>query len=178
MIAMTIVWRFWHVEGPTPSSAQVSLLEAYRGPRNRGFDYHSLRLTRAEAIVHALRIRSSSRRAFEGVRPLLGVEGLPPGVYAIDVWQRGPGAGALTVDVGPTPIDRWSTAPAGTLEAEHRLTLPVGVASLFVRGDQTARAIVSDVTLRALRITPVADRLTGTRSRVVRRATATSSSSA
>ena len=90
-------------------------------------------------------------------------------MYAIDVWQRGPGAGALTVDVGPTPIERWSTASAGTLEAEHRLTLPVGVPSLFVRGDQAARAIVSDVTLRALRITPVADRLTAATSKAVAR---------
>ncbi|MGE5245743.1 MAG: hypothetical protein ACM3SQ_16090 [Betaproteobacteria bacterium] len=159
-LAIGAVWRVKRVAGPTPSSAQIALLQDYTGPNARAFEYHGLLLTRAGPVVRSMRIASSSRRDIPADGPLLAIAGLPPGAYAIEARQSRLGPGELRLDLGRQTIDRWPTASGGPLETRRPLNLPVPVPGVWVYADKAAREVVTDVVLRPIEIVARSDRLT------------------
>ena len=150
MVAVTIVWR---LQGAEPITATVSQMDALRRiARGRVMALNvdrPKRLSLEEAL--AMRIEVPVRRGGRtGPRlnaPLAVFPGVPAGTYVLSA-RRSAGDGWIMVGVGN---DQFAivTQPSAAYDQGVRVSLPVNVRALIVRGDEGARDHVQAIQLTA-----------------------------
>ena len=161
MVALTIVWALYGVDGRNIAPAQLDLL------RRLGSERHVLllalpglhRLT-PEQVPSLVRMEPPPSDAPGGAgpndRPLYQVAAVPAGRYRLQ--PRGPTAGWLMVGIGRDQFSLRSgplTNPPQPIEIDF----PVDVRAIVVRGDEQARRTVRGLTIEPISILPARSRL-------------------
>jgi hypothetical protein len=150
MVAASLVWRGGE-ESVTQDSSVLALIERWPSrPGGSGWQSSPFGVADAEQMPAHLLIASSKRRPRPGrPAPLWNATSVPGGQYELVVESNRP-AGRLTLAVGESKqvLDEVSLdgRPAGGTGLV--LTLPAGVASLAIHGDDRARASVTRLMLR------------------------------
>jgi hypothetical protein len=167
MTAASIAWRVQDVDPLTPAVAQLDLLRAAGSGRAVAVDLSSRqRLTLGE-LAGRIRIQIDPAGGGRGNRPLAAVPALPAGEYEVKVDAREP-RGWLMTGIGNDQF-ALATEPVADLVQGTLVRFPVDVRALIVRGDEDARASVTRIAVRPLRLlAPSAKAATDTARRAVR----------
>lgn len=170
MVAATLVWMRYERAVVTPSTSQLAFLQEWDP------DWHPIevQLTPLAWLTHddvlpRIELETTTRGPAvpAATRPLLTVPLVPAGEYDIVASTGARLAGALDVSVGRSTqtIEHFdlTNRPPGITGLVLRL--PVLVHSITIRGDATAAAVVTHVSLRPRRVLAPSDRVANTYAR-------------
>lgn len=159
MIAMSGAWTVIGATGITSSSSQAYMLEhlndhvrplelLYGERSNRPWNVRAVSL--AQLASH-MRLGTVTRRQFRDP-PILLLRSVPAGTYRLLARSKGPLTGQMAVVIGNTPLATEDVPLSGTFDkrtgewaVDHLVRLPVGVASLAIRGDESARKAIDSM---------------------------------
>ncbi|MDP1570836.1 MAG: hypothetical protein Q8L86_12635 [Vicinamibacterales bacterium] len=152
MLASTMAWMLEEAPAVNRATSQMAFLERWDPVRLEvGVRYGPLGWLDADDLPPYLTLATTVRhRAGDTDTPLLLIPYVPAGEYDVLVRSRVGLAGTLTVAMGRSEhrLDEWRLDGRPAPETGIRLTLPVKVHSLIVRGDATAVAAIDEVVLR------------------------------
>jgi hypothetical protein len=158
MTGASVAWRVQHVDPRTPAVAQLDLLRAASNGRAVAVDLSSRhRLTLSE-LAGRIRIQVSPAAGGRGNRPLAAVPALSAGDYEVTVAAREP-RGWLMIGIGNDQF-ALATRPVADLLQGTVVRFPVDVRALIVRGDEDARASVTQIIVRPVRLLSAAQKVT------------------
>jgi hypothetical protein len=153
MVAVTLAWAIEREPAVNRATSQMAFLERWDpawlevGVRLGG----ALEFLDADDLPPRLSLRTTLRQAGQpDETPLLAIPHVPAGEYDLIVSPRGPLGGTLTVGIGHDErvLAQWPLDGRAGPEPGWRLRLPVQVRSITIRGDETARARIEEVSLR------------------------------
>lgn len=156
MVAATLTWAKARVGGSTPTPASLALLRTYDPARRPvGVQFAPLRRIAPEQVPGRLSLESASVAATDQDAPVLVLSDVPAGTYRLSpsVALAAQGVMELTVGSGRTAVERWTLDPAAR-GREFRVSLPVGVNGLIVRGDAAVRRSTPKIELEPVAIVP------------------------
>ena len=152
-LALASAWRLEGVDGLSATAGQVRALDAARrGQVAHGMTFDPVALMDVDGALERLRI-GLDREPGAPQDAWLWVPGLPAGRYRLWV-DRASGAGP--VDVGLVagradgPFDSWQIDGAAPGASSREFVLPVGLASIALKGSMAAHASVREAWLQPL----------------------------
>lgn len=156
MSTVTVVWAASDASVITVNRSKVAALAAFRGDwYTTAFRLRPFRVVTAVDWPGLLDLGTTDRAApAPSDSAMMRVAGLPAGDYdLIGTGGRTP-SGEITLTIGRNdpPLARWQLdeRPEGMLGLALRL--PVDVSSATIRGDSTAKALLTNVRLRPVRV--------------------------
>jgi hypothetical protein len=172
MFSIAFVWTLQGVEGPTPDTAGLTLLQS-ADPRIRptGVDLRLGRFLPADVLIPRVAIATPRRRPPPAPGTLLLVpDVLPAGTYALFVPNVSASSGKAQLVIGRNarPIVTWDLR-TGLRDGAVHFDLPVNVGSIVIQGDDEAVRAVHALSLRPVRLVSPSDRPTGDYARRVER---------
>ncbi len=149
MLATSAVWALHGVSGVTPERSELAALSAYRPAWHRVvLDLGTRRTVTPTDLLDRMELASYRRSGTPRPEPITMVRlaKVPAGEYLLGAGGAGL-TGQLSMSVGRNdpPIEAWGLQDGGA----RTVSLPVGIASLIVRGDRLAAASVATLGLRA-----------------------------
>ena len=163
MTATTIVWAAHDASGRTSSRSQLELLESASTMRSAiAVQLHPFALLPVANLPEQLRIDLTrplpARPQGREPAPLFVVPGMPAGEYRLIPRSDNP-RGWLMVGAARDPRDPFALQTLQLPVSEIRLTLPVALRTLVVRGEEEAWRSVSGLTIEPLSLTAPSERL-------------------
>ena len=152
MLASTLAWAIEREPAVNSAASQMAFLARWN-PQvlDVGVRLGAVRLLDADEVPPHLLLASPGRRGLLAPDiPLLAIPRVPAGEYDVVLRGRGPVAGTLSVSAGREErlLDTWTLDGRDSPDPGLRLTLPVELHSITVRGDAAALAAVDEVMLR------------------------------